>query len=483
MKGAQAELYRHQSGYTRNIDNLVNYIESFDDSINSLSRQYAGHMHDVACMQCHSRMEARLQSLKEIFSEVEKLSKGYKGHVSILITTGDRRQIGFLEEQTASTGNSIIGQLEKIRHATDKMKTEMKNKRNILINRSRTVILSTIFITIALSAVIFIFVIRSITVPVNALIGGIQKIASGNFSERVHVNTKGQNKDEIGFMAETFNAMAEKLSTIMAEKDGLLQTLKGFNEELEKRVKEATEELKLAQENMVRTETLAAVGTLAAGVAHEINNPLTNASLNTQTLQSRLMGCRNCDEISRDDILKRIDAIGRNVDKASLIARELLQFSRKTETEMRPLNINTIVEGAITLLQYKFEDIRLHKTLSDLPHVMGDPVKLEQAFVNILDNSIQAIQDGAGDIRIESSHNNGTVNVKIADTGMGIPEENISKVFEPFFSTKDIGVGTGLGLSICYGIISQHNGSIDIQSREGEGTTVSITLPTAAKGV
>ena len=128
MKGAQAELYRHQSGYTRNIDNLVSYIESFDETINSLSKQYAGHMHDVACMQCHFKIEERLKSLKEIFSEVEKLSKGYKGHVSILITTGDKGQIRFLEEQTAGTGNVIIGQLEKIRHATDKMRTEIKNK-------------------------------------------------------------------------------------------------------------------------------------------------------------------------------------------------------------------------------------------------------------------------------------------------------------------------------------------------------------------
>jgi len=474
MKGAQAELYRHQSGYTRNIDNLVNYIESFDDSINSLSKQYAGHMHDVACMQCHSRMEARLQSLKEIFSEVEKLSKGYKGHVSILITTGDRRQIGFLEEQTANTGNAIIAQLEKIKHATDKMRTEIKNKRNILINRSRTVIFSTIFITIALSGIIFMFIIRSITAPVNVLIGGIQKIAAGNFSEKVQINTKSRNKDEIGFMAETFNAMAEKLSTIMAEKDGLLLTLKGFNEELEKRVKEAAEELKLAQEKMVRSETLAAVGTLAAGIAHEINNPLTNASLNAQTLRSKLEGC-----YGYDDILKRVDAIGRNVDKASVIARELLQFSRNTETKMKPVNINSIIEGAIMLLHYKFKNINVSKILSDTPYVMGDPVKLEQVFVNVLDNSIQAMPDGVGDIRIESSHNNGAVKIAIADSGVGMPAENIPKAFDPFFSTKDVGLGTGLGLSICYGIIFQHNGSIDIESKEGEGTIVTIELPAA----
>lgn len=250
----------------------------------------------------------------------------------------------------------------------------------------------------------------------------------------------------------------------------IIKALNIFDAETRKKLER---QLQLA----AQSDKLASLGQLAAGIAHEINNPLTNASLNVETLKNKLGAC-----CGYDDILKKVDAIGRNVDKASIIAKELLQFSRNTESEMRPVNINTVIEGALTLLHYKFRHIDVHKALSGMPYVMGDPVKLEQVFVNILDNSIQAMPDGSGDICIESSYNNGRIKVKIADSGIGIPQKNISRVFDPFFSTKDVGIGTGLGLSICYGIITQHNGSIDIESREGEGTIVAIALPAADKG-
>ncbi|MBI4655103.1 MAG: hypothetical protein HY752_08980 [Nitrospirae bacterium] len=234
---------------------------------------------------------------------------------------------------------------------------------------------------------------------------------------------------------------------------------------------ETKKKLELQLKRLAQHEKLASLGRLASGIAHEINNPLTNASLNVQTLKGKLENC-----CGYDDIFKKVDAIGRNVDRASNIARELLQFSRNTEPELKPININTVIEGAITLLQYKFKDITAHKTLSEIPNIMGDAVKLEQVFMNIIENSIHAMPEG-GDICIESSHADGWAKIKIADSGIGIPKENLSKVFDPFFSTKDVGTGTGLGLSICYGIITQHNGDIDIESREGEGTVVTVKLP------
>ncbi|MBI4688198.1 MAG: hypothetical protein HY756_10560 [Nitrospirae bacterium] len=235
---------------------------------------------------------------------------------------------------------------------------------------------------------------------------------------------------------------------------------------------ETKRKLEQQLKRLAQYEKLASLGQLAAGVAHEINNPLTNVSLNLQMLKNTLGGINN------SEIARRVDSIEKNVDKVSAITKELLQFSRNTESELRPININRVIEGALTLLQYKFKDIIVHKTLSDIPNVMGDAVRLEQVFINILDNSIQAMTDG-GDVCIESSYADGWAKIKIADSGMGIPQENLSKVFDPFFSTKDIGAGTGLGLSICYGIITQHNGDINIESMEGEGTIVNISLPIA----
>src|SRR3990172_8860585 len=128
MKGAQSELYRHQAGYSRNIDDLVNYIDVFDDNIVFLSRKYSSHHHDIQCMQCHSQIEERLTSLSEIFSGIESHIKQYKQNVSIFITTDDKSQLGILENAATEKGSVIIGLLERIRHAADKMRGEIKNK-------------------------------------------------------------------------------------------------------------------------------------------------------------------------------------------------------------------------------------------------------------------------------------------------------------------------------------------------------------------
>lgn len=221
---------------------------------------------------------------------------------------------------------------------------------------------------------------------------------------------------------------------------------------------------------VAQSEKLLSIGQLAAGIAHEINNPLTNISLSIQMLKDKLKGINNAGAINK------LDSIERNVNKASVIARELLQFSRNTEPEMRPLNINRLIRGALTLMQYKFKDMVVHLDLSDVPDIIGSAAKLEQLFINILDNSVEAMQ-AHDEICIESSYENGLIEVKITDSGVGIPQENLSKLFDPFFTTKEVGMGTGLGLSICYGIITQHKGNIDIKSTQGEGTLVTITLP------
>jgi len=220
-----------------------------------------------------------------------------------------------------------------------------------------------------------------------------------------------------------------------------------------------------------QSDKLASLGQLAAGIAHEINNPLTNASLNVETLKGKLKSC-----CGYDDILNKIDAIGRNIDKASAIAKELLQFSSSRKTEFVDVNINNVIASAITLLKYKLSSVSVHQDLTEAPDITGDPVKLEEVLINILNNSVEAMPSG-GDIFISTSHDDDIVTIKVSDTGMGMPEEHIRKVFDPFFTTKEIGEGTGLGLSISYSIINQHNGTIDIASAEGKGTTVTIKLP------
>ncbi len=473
MKGAQAELYRHQAGYTRNIDDLVNYIEAFDENMNFLSKQYDMHLRDVACMQCHSRVEERLISLKGIFSEIKDLIRDYKEDVSILITTDDTVQIRLLEDTATKTGNTITGQLEKIKHAAGKMRDEIKNKRNVLIKRSRMVIFISILLTFAFSLAIYIAVIRGITMPVNSLIKGIQTIASGDFSQRVNIK-KGSPKnrkifwgsDEIGFMADAFNTMAERLSAMDMEKDRLLHALQGFNEELEKKVREATEKLRLTQENMVRAETLAAIGTLAAGVSHEISTPLNTIIGFVQLTIS---------EIDDNSPIKGdLKVIEQEAMRCKKIVQGLLNFAKPQKHEERLTDINNIINETLSLIEYQpsMKKIVIKRDLDKrLASVEADPMQLKQVFLNLILNSVQAMPEG-GELKITTRNTGEGIEAVVSDTGTGIPEEEQQKIFQPFYTTKEDGIG--LGLSIIYGIIKEHGGDIFIESSREKGASFRV---------
>lgn len=248
----------------------------------------------------------------------------------------------------------------------------------------------------------------------------------------------------------------------------IVKALNIFDVEMRKRIEQQFK--KLAQ-----SEKLLSLGQLAAGIAHEINNPLTNASLSVQMVRSKLEN-KGIDA----DISKKLASIENNVDRASIIAKELLQFSRQSETDFVLLNIHEVIRRTLTLLRYKFKGITIHQNIQDVPEITGDPGKLEQVFINILTNAVESMPEG-GDIRISTAYDKGYVKTEISDTGGGIHAKHLTKVFDPFFTTKEVGKGTGLGLSICYGIMKQHNGIIEISSDEGKGTTVTIKLPAARK--
>lgn len=235
---------------------------------------------------------------------------------------------------------------------------------------------------------------------------------------------------------------------------------------------ETREKIKQQERFLVQARKLSSLGQLAAGIAHEINNPLTNALLGIQAIKNKLSNGETA-----KNVVSRLRAVERNIERASLIAQELLKFSHTRGEHFHLLNINNAIKSSLTLLQYKLHDVALTQELASVPDVMGDPVKLEEVFINILSNSIESMPEG-GKLYIGSFSKDGMIEVRITDTGCGISEENQSRVFEPFFTTKDVGSGTGLGLSMSYGIISQHHGFIELTSKPGEGTTATIKIPT-----
>ena len=230
------------------------------------------------------------------------------------------------------------------------------------------------------------------------------------------------------------------------------------------------EEMRLFNERLLQTEKLAAIGQLAAGIAHELNTPLASIAGYAEELE----------EISRgngEKVATYTGVIRAQTERCKGITQSLLNFARTSDFRMEPVDVNALLREAIEYLRFKKRSARLEiaMDLPPVPSVQADPRQLLQVFLSVLVNAADAIE-GGGTITVRTRAGKG-VDVVIADTGCGIPEANLKKVFEPFFTTKDPGRGTGLGLSLSYGIVKQLGGVIDLKSNVGEGTEVTITLP------
>jgi two-component system NtrC family sensor kinase len=234
-----------------------------------------------------------------------------------------------------------------------------------------------------------------------------------------------------------------------------------------------------ASRAVARAEKLAAIGRLAAGVVHEINNPLATISACAEALESRVSEGEFKESAALDDLREYLGLIRSEAFRCKMITNGLLDFSRTRATAHVLVNLADVISSATRLLshQRRGEKVEFHiETPGDLPPVSGDAGQLQQAVIALATNAIDAMPEG-GLLTISSKANEKHVLVEVSDTGVGIPQQNITRIFEPFFTTKEIGKGTGLGLAVCYGILTEHGGSLDVQSTPGIGTTFTISLP------
>jgi two-component system NtrC family sensor kinase len=234
-----------------------------------------------------------------------------------------------------------------------------------------------------------------------------------------------------------------------------------------------------AHRAVARAEKLAAVGRLAAGVVHEINNPLATIAACAESLETRLKEGAFDGSSEVDDLREYLGLIRSEAFRCKSITMGLLDFSRTRASDHVTLNLADVISSAERLLSHQKRNTAVEFYLhidSDLRPVSGDPGQLQQAVIALATNAMDAMPIG-GSLTIGARNENDKVIVGITDTGVGIPAENLPKIFEPFFTTKEIGRGTGLGLAVCYGILTEHGGSLDVQSTVGTGTTFTITLP------
>jgi two-component system NtrC family sensor kinase len=228
-----------------------------------------------------------------------------------------------------------------------------------------------------------------------------------------------------------------------------------------------------------RAEKLAAVGRLAAGVVHEINNPLATIAACAEALEQRTEEGAFAASESVDDLAEYLGLIKNEAFRCKTITTDLLDFSRVRASDRTQVDLGEIVRSAANLISHQKRGTNISQRIkieSDLPPISADGGQIQQAVIALATNAIDAMPDG-GQLTFRVFSKGNRLVVEVEDTGAGISQENMPKIFEPFFTTKDVGKGTGLGLSVCYGIISEHGGRISVRSNVGKGTTFSIFLP------
>lgn len=327
-----------------------------------------------------------------------------------------------------------------------------------------------LMVIIASTCGLFVWVF--VHVPVKALIRGTERIRAGDLDHRISLRSRA----EIGRLATSFNQMAEDLGEAQSE-------LKEWTRTLEQRVDEKTRTLQQAQEHMVRKEKMASLGTLAAVVAHEINNPLSGVLTYTK-LVHKLMSGEGPKPERIDSIRKYLKTMEAEIARCGDIVSNLLQFSRKSGSATEEADVNGIVDRTLFLIGHKLklQEIRLEKHFSpDLPLVTCDADQIQQALLAVIMNAIDAMPDG-GILKVFTrlgpalNGSERSVQIEVNDSGAGIPHDIIGRLFDPFFTTKQDKKSVGLGLSVVHGIVKSHHGKIDVRSDPGN-TSFVITLP------
>ena len=309
---------------------------------------------------------------------------------------------------------------------------------NTWLRTSKIIAFAALALILVFETYIVTFITRQIFVPFKRFESYMRRIAKGDFSP---ITPAKRYQDEFTDLAVTVNWMLKEIQD--------------------------------RENQLIESRKMAAIGTLTAGIAHEINNPLNNISLTTETLIDEF---NECSEEEKMDMLRDIYS---QVERAGATVANLLDFTHRDESSFKILSVRDVLESTNVLINNELlvNNITLKMKFDDhLPKIRGHHQNLQQVFLNLFLNAIESMPNG-GELTISSSVEGASVRIDISDTGIGIPKENLERIFDPFFTTKEVGKGTGLGLSVSYGIIEKHHGSIIAESEAGKGTTVTVFLP------
>jgi two-component system NtrC family sensor kinase len=345
-----------------------------------------------------------------------------------------------LESQKfVSLEDALRRQGQELLNITEKWEKEERLQIDRLFQRAMILFIISVVVFLALGIVVAFYLSRMLVQPLIQMQQAMDKIAHGDFTP---IPERATASEEFFALFRAFNRMIH--------------------------------ELEVHQEELVQSRKIAAVGTLTSGIAHELNNPINNIVLTAESLKEDFKG------LSEEEAMGLIQDILTQSERASEIVKGLLDFSRAEHPEFDALPVGAVVQDTLKLVrnQLSLSGIHVEQDIPpDLPPIYGDRKSLQQVFLNLFINAIQAMLDG-GTLQIRARTADGqSMVIDVSDTGVGIDPEHLPLIFDPFYTTKQVGRGTGLGLSVTYGIVEKHGGHIDVKSRKGEGTTFTVTLP------
>jgi two-component system NtrC family sensor kinase len=347
----------------------------------------------------------------------------------------------------AAVGNQIFAPLEdSLRHQgqellniTERWEKDERLQIDRLFYRAMMLFIISVVVFLALGIVVAFYLSRMLVQPLLQMQQAMDKIAHGDFTP---LPESASSSEEFFALFRAFNRMIH--------------------------------ELEVHQEQLVHSRKIAAVGTLTSGIAHELNNPINNIVLTAEALKEDFRS------MSPEESMGLIQDILTQSERAAEIVKGLLDFSRAERPDFEALPIRAIIQDTLKLVRNQLTLSGIHveeEVPANLPPIHGEKKSLQQVFLNLFINAIQAMLDG-GTLRIRAHpSDNQWMVIDITDTGIGIDPAHLSQIFDPFYTTKQVGKGTGLGLSVTYGIVEKHGGHIDVKSRKGQGTTFTVTLP------
>ena len=413
-----------------------------------------------ACIGCHSTGKPVVPQNNPILTRVFESPNGYR---VIGIITPIRNDVGCATSDCHAHSNAqtVLGILDVM--------IPLQEVDRDITTFEQTLILGSLALVIVLTGFVTIFIWRMVNIPVKKLSVATQEIVKGNLDYQINLQTN----DEIGSLASSFNQMTQELKRARKE-------LTAWNQTLEHRVNEKTEELRRAQKHMVHIEKMVSLGTLAATVAHELNNPLEGILTYAKLIRKKMERISPAPD-SAQEMISELTLIADETARCGNIVKNLLLFSREKVGEFKDSDLHSVIERSLKLIEHhlKMNNITFEVEIEEKPVILYcDAHQLEEALLALEINAVEAMPTGGTfHIIVKEIEYLNAIQIALSDSGTGIKEEDLPHIFEPFYTTKKDGKGTGLGLSVVYGIIERHSGSISVDSNPGFGTTFTIMLP------